>query len=94
MVVGASTSSSLVRVHLLDLSATGALIHHAAPPAVGATVRLECAGRMRMAHVMWVNGSRFGIAFALPLSEHQLDHALAQQRAMVAAHTQRLGAVA
>ena len=94
MVVGASVGSSLLRVHLLDLSATGALVHHAAPPTVGATVRLECAGRMRMAHVVWISGSRFGVAFALPLNEHQLDHALTQQRDMIAAHTQRVGAVA
>ncbi len=84
----------LTRVHLLDLSASGALIHHAAPPPAGIVVKLECAGRMRMARIVWSQGTRFGISFALPLSDHQVTDALAHQRAMVAAHASRLGAVA
>lgn len=90
MVVG----KDLVRVHLLDLSATGALLHHATPPEVGSTMRLECAGNMRLARVVWVSGTRFGIAFTMPLSEGQVTEALADQSAMVAAHAQRVGAVA
>lgn len=57
------------RVHLLNLSSTGALVHHGSPPSSGTRIRLECLGVRRLATVMWVNGTRFGIAFALRLNE-------------------------
>jgi len=89
-----TVGKDLVRVHVLDLSATGALLHHATPPEAGSTVRLECVGSLRPARVVWVKGTRFGISFTLPLSEVQVTEALADQSAMVAAHAQRAGAAA
>ncbi len=86
-------ANELVRVHLLDLSTSGALIHAPVPPAMAAIVRLECAGRMRMARVVWVAGNRFGIAFALPLQEDQVAGALVQRPA-IAAPAARSGAAA
>lgn len=65
-----------VRAHLLNLSRHGALVHADAPPARGVAVRLECAGRMRLARVMWVQGARFGVAFALALSGEQVAAAI------------------
>ncbi|MCP3735007.1 PilZ domain-containing protein [Sphingomonas sp. RP10(2022)] len=74
------------RVHLLDLSAHGALIHAAAPPPKGMSIRIECAGRLRRARVMWAGATRFGVAFTLSLSDDQLAAALAEQQRAASAH--------
>jgi hypothetical protein len=60
------------RVHVLDLSSAGALIHAATPPPVGATVQIECAGTTRLARVVRCDGARFGVQFMLPLTKDQL----------------------
>jgi hypothetical protein len=86
--------SDQLRVHLLDLSANGARVHHAVPPARGAIVKLDCAGRMRSARVAWVAQSRFGVTFTMPLTSGEIDDTLAQQRTIVATQAVRLGAVA
>lgn len=70
-----AVAADMMRVHLLDLSIGGALIHCSTPPAAGAAVRLDWAGRMRTARVVWVNGTRFGIAFSLALHEDQVSDA-------------------
>lgn len=65
-----------IRVHLLDISLTGALAHTAAPPPPHCLVRIDCAGVSRTARVCWREGARFGLHFDQPLRPHQL-HALA-----------------
>jgi hypothetical protein len=66
------------RVHLLDLSFGGALVHSVAPPAVGATVRIACAGTTRLARVVRRDGDRFGVQFMLPLTKDQLAAAMSR----------------
>jgi hypothetical protein len=68
-----------MRVHLLDISAGGALVHVASPPETGSRVALDCAGIARQATVRWVGGSRFGVAFDRPLSEAEVEAVIATQ---------------
>ena len=65
-----------LRAHLLNLSASGALVHSVAAPAVGTPVRLTLGGSMRAARVVWQEGVRFGITFALPLHETDVARVL------------------
>jgi hypothetical protein len=60
------------RVHLLDVSAAGALVHAQEPVAKGAQVRVECAGVVRDAAVRWSEGKRFGLLFERQLSAEQV----------------------
>ena len=60
------------RIHLLDVSASGARGHMANPPSEGDRVVLACEGLSLQAVVRWRTGSRFGLAFDAPLSEAQL----------------------
>lgn len=73
------------RAHILDLSATGALVHAARPPAVGEHVQLRVAGILRYSRVMWVDDQRFGVAFRLPLAGDELDRVLSAQKERTAA---------
>lgn len=68
-----------VRIHLLDISTGGALVHVAKPPKTGTRVVLDCAGIVRSATVRWVVGSRFGVAFDQSLNEAELDAVIATQ---------------
>ncbi|WP_162806742.1 PilZ domain-containing protein [Sphingosinicella terrae] len=62
-----------IRIHLLDVSATGALAYAAtAPPAVGDALQLECAGIVAAATVRWCKGNRFGLHFDAPLDAEAL----------------------
>lgn len=63
-----------VRVHLLNLSTGGALIHCDTPPPVGETVRLVCGVALGSARVQWAEGNRFGVKFARPIAPEQVDH--------------------
>lgn len=67
------------RVHLLDLSRSGAQVHHAAPPAIGAIIQIDCGGQLRSAHVVRRQGARFGVQFVIPLSEAQVEAAIARR---------------
>lgn len=51
-----------VRVHLINISETGALVHGAAPPP-GAAISLKISGIDTPARVVWADGDRFGVAF-------------------------------
>jgi len=66
-----------LRAHLLDLSASGALVHCQDAPSPGTPVRLMVGGLVRTARVVWQDGVRFGIAFALPLREVEVERMLA-----------------
>lgn len=68
-----------IRVHLLDISVGGALVHVAGPPQVGNRIVLDCAGVARGAVVRWVGGSRFGVAFERPLSDAEVERVIGAQ---------------
>jgi hypothetical protein len=68
-----TTPSGTARVHLLNLSTGGALVHAADPPPAGSLLRLQCGTEQRVARVAWSRGRRFGAAFSLPLSEAQVE---------------------
>jgi hypothetical protein len=65
------------RVHLLDISATGALLHCVSPPTVGALVEIRCVDMTLIARVARHGGTRLGVHFVSPLSEAQRDHLVA-----------------
>ena len=60
------------RVHLLDVSPAGALVHAQEPVAKGAQVRVECLGVVRDGDVRWSAGKRFGLLFERALSPQQV----------------------
>ena len=62
--MGAAGSS---RVHLLNLSSVGALIHGDAVPRPGEVVRFRCATETWMARVVWAQHKRFGVVHIAPL---------------------------
>ena len=64
------------RAHILNVSATGALIHAPGGPAKGARCTVWLVGRAIPAEVMWVDGARFGIAFRGILSADELARLL------------------
>lgn len=57
------------RAHLLNISATGALVHSATPPATGASVKLKLPGAERLALVVWGEASRFGVSFDTEITD-------------------------
>jgi hypothetical protein len=61
-----------LRIHLLDVSLTGALGYAPAPPATGTRVQVDCGGISRAGRVCWREGSRFGLHFDLPLAPEEL----------------------
>ena len=67
------------KIHLLDLSATGALAHAAIPPRASARVLVTLGTENRTATVIWVEGHRFGIAFTVPLTDHQVAATIAPE---------------
>jgi len=78
------TISGSQRIHLLDLSASGALVYTAGRvPDVGAVVRLTVGAPIGAARVRWVVGKRFGVSFATPLSSELLDQLVDVQRSLV-----------
>lgn len=58
-----------LRAHLLDLSATGALVHSERPPLTGDHVHIEAAALGLSGRVVWVRARRFGIRFDAPLAD-------------------------
>ena len=52
------------------------MVHCDDPQAHGALVRVKYGSGTLPARVAWVSGKRFGIAFAVPLSEAQLSSLL------------------
>ncbi|MBV9843317.1 MAG: PilZ domain-containing protein [Sphingomonadaceae bacterium] len=68
MTCGAAES----RVHIINLSLTGALVHATHPPEPGAHVTIDLAEMGVAARVVWIVGERFGVAFDKPLDENAL----------------------
>ena len=73
-----------MRVHMLNLSSGGALIHGAEPPTPGTRVRLRCGPTFLSAKVAWTNGSRFGLTFLVPLNDNQVKGVLDEQGRLAA----------
>src|SRR5687768_6242165 len=74
------TATRTLSVRLLDLSRSGALAEALLPPPVGsvgtiARDRLEVAAR-----VVWVRGTRFGLAFAAPIGAMEMFLHLGRSR--------------
>ena len=67
------TDKGCVRAHLLNVSATGALVHTPSPPDPGSVVKLTINGGLRAARVVWTDGARLGISFARALLETQVQ---------------------
>lgn len=72
------------RAHLLNLSATGAMLTTCDPPAEGTHLTL-CDGRLRaFARVVWRKGRQCGIAFVEALDEIELQGVIEAQRTLIA----------
>jgi len=74
-----------MRIHLLDLSAHGALGHATEPPQIGEMVWLVCRGCEILSRTAWIRGSRFGLAFDNPVPSAKLKLLLAEGRRALAA---------
>lgn len=61
-----------VRAHVLNISATGALVHYAAPLAVGTFIQIDCGGAVKSARVIRCDDQRCGVQFIVPLTQAQL----------------------
>ena len=68
------------RVHLLNLSPSGALVHGEAPPPPGALVQFHCAAMRWSVRVVWAQGKRFGVTHQGGLAPAQMEQLLASQR--------------
>ena len=80
-----TSASGDSRVHLINVSLTGALAHQAAPPSRGTPVGIDVEGRTVAGRVVWVDGQRFGIAFAERLTDRTLRQLFAEPEPMRAA---------
>lgn len=63
-----ATAAGTTRIHLLNLSLTGALIHGEPAPRAGAVVQLRCGDVAWPARVVWAQHSRFGVLHVTPLA--------------------------
>ncbi len=61
------------RVHLLNLSAAGTLVHGPAEPVIGAIVQLRYEAAIWFGQVVWTAQKRFGVAHLAPLSADAID---------------------
>lgn len=69
------------RVHLLDLSVAGALLHTTEPPEAGSTVMLVCPRFTRMAKVAWIKERRIGLSFVRTLGKAELAETISPSAA-------------
>src|SRR4051812_31766168 len=76
-------SGQAERVHLLNISKGGAMVHCAKAPGVGEVVRLVCGAHLGLARVQWSNGRSFGVAFAQPISSEQIERLVRMQDEMI-----------
>lgn len=83
-------SDAPVRVHLLNVSVGGALVYAEAAPAVGTEVTLACGMVRGPGRVAWSAGRRFGVEFAQPIAESQVQALLISQDKLIESASQRL----
>ena len=76
-----SDENGPARVHLLNISLTGALVHGDAAPRAGAVVQLRCADANWLARVVWSQDKRFGVVHVAPLAPAVVDALVAGRRA-------------
>lgn len=69
------TGANPARVHVLDVSPQGALVHGLAQVAPGHLMALVCCGWTRAANVAWRTDKRFGVRFVEPLSSSEISAA-------------------
>lgn len=79
------------RVHLLNLSTSGALVYGEKVPALGEEVQLRCSLPLGPGRVAWVEGRRFGVAFRQTLSDAVVEQVLEIQDALIVSASARLG---
>jgi hypothetical protein len=70
------TPTGDMRVHLINLSATGTLAHHESPPVANTVIAIEVGGWTMGGRIIWVDGRRFGIAFSGRLDDRRLESLL------------------
>jgi hypothetical protein len=64
------------RAHMLNVSASSALVHVGRPVHVGAQVTLVCGSVRCSGTSVWADGKRIGVIFDLPLAPAQLSSML------------------
>ncbi|UYY57498.1 PilZ domain-containing protein [Sphingomonas sp. S2-65] len=79
------------RVHLLNLSTSGALVYGEAVPVLGEEVQLRCSLPLGPGRVAWVEGRRFGVEFTRALSDAVVEQVLRIQDALIVSASARLG---
>lgn len=79
----------LRRIHLLNISATGALAYGQDPPRAGMSVTLHGPLEIGQAQVRWQRDNCFGVAFSIPLSADQLGRFVEAQRSRVESTARR-----
>jgi hypothetical protein len=84
-------AGSVVRVHLLNVSRTGALIYSSRSLEKGQSVSIGRGATAKLATVAWVSGSRAGVEFRLPFCEAELDAFIADQNAALAEAARTIG---
>lgn len=67
------------RVHLLNISATGALVHGEPLPKVGQIVQISCEASNWLARVVWAQHKRFGVVHVAPMSDAAVKGLVAGQ---------------
>jgi hypothetical protein len=65
-------ASGTREVHLLNISGTGAKVDAEEVPVQDELVTLTCAGQTIPGRVAWVDDTRFGIAFTMPIDVAEL----------------------
>jgi hypothetical protein len=80
-----------VRVHVLNLSTSGALVYGDRTPGEGEQVRLTCGVSLGVGRVAWVSGRRFGVQFLRPLAHGVVEQVLHTQDALIVSASERLG---
>ncbi len=75
-----ATPDGPMRVHLLNISATGALVHSDTLPERGAVVQFSCGPSTWLARVVWARHKRFGVVHVTPLTPTAIDTLVIGQR--------------
>jgi hypothetical protein len=86
-----NTSGQTTRVHLLNVSTTGALVYGDAAPGIGEELSLACGIALGEARVAWRVGRRFGVAFARPIAPAQVEAMVRAQDELIESASRRLG---
>ncbi|WP_260598550.1 PilZ domain-containing protein [Sphingomonas endolithica] len=84
-------AGGIIRIHLLNISRTGALIYSSQPLEKGQKVSVGSGERAKLAIVAWVSGARAGVEFRLPFHEAELDAFIADQNAALAEAARTIG---